>query len=234
MISGQRPLRHRLPSHPSFPGHPERMSEIPEAKAALRRRSRRRRREAAGGEAGGAGASAAAQVCRRLLESLAIPAEAAVSGYWPLRDELDPRPILSALAARGQRLCLPVVVEAGAALVFRAWRPDTVLEPAAFGTEVPGPDCPVVEPDILLVPLLAFDRRGYRLGYGGGFYDRTLAALRGRRPVVAVGLAFAAQEVAEVPVEAGDEVLDRIVTEQEVLVPPDQTAGPRANGLERT
>lgn len=228
MISGQRPLRHRLSSHPSFPGPPERMSEIPEAKAALRRRSRQRRGEAARGE----GASAAAQVCRRLLESLAIPAEAAVSGYWPLRDELDPRPILSALAARGQRLCLPVVVEAGAALAFRAWRPDTPLEPAAFGTEVPGPDCPVVEPDILLVPLLAFDRRGYRLGYGGGFYDRTLAALRGRRPVVAVGLAFAAQEVAEVPVEAGDEALDRIVTDREVLVPPGLTAGSGRDGLE--
>ena len=204
------------------------MSEIPEAKAALRRRSRQRRGEAARGE----GASAAAQVCRRLLESLAIPAEAAVSGYWPLRDELGPRPSLSALAARGQRLCLPVVVEAGAALAFRAWRPDTPLEPAAFGTEVPGPDCPVVEPDVLLVPLLAFDRRGYRLGYGGGFYDRTLAALRGRRPVVAVGLAFAAQEVAEVPVEAGDEALDRIVTDREVLVPPGLTAGSGRDGLE--
>ncbi len=201
------------------------MSQTLEAKAALRRRSRQRRSEAARDEQAGDGASAAAQVCRRLLESLAVPAAATVAGYWPLRDELDQRPILAALAAGGQRLCLPVVVEAGAALVFRAWRPDTPLEPAAFGTEVPGPDCPVVEPDILLVPLLAFDRRGYRLGYGGGFYDRTLAALRGRRPVVAVGLAFAAQEVAEVPVEASDEALDRIVTEREVLVPPDRAAG---------
>ena len=148
-----------------------------------------------------------------------------MAGYWPLRDEMDPRPVLSALAARGQRLCLPVVVEAGAALAFRAWQPDAPLEPAAFGTRVPGPDCPAVAPDILLVPLLAFDRRGRRLGYGGGFYDRTLAALRGRRAIVAVGLAFAAQEAAEVPVEAGDEALDRIVTEREVVTPEPFAAG---------
>lgn len=196
------------------------MTKILEAKAALRRTSRQRRREAASG-----GDKAATGVCRRLLDSLVIPAEATVSGYWPLRDELDPRPILSALAARGQRLCLPVVVESGAALVFRGWRPDMSLEPAAFGTQVPGADCPILEPDILLVPLLAFDRRGHRLGYGGGFYDRTLAGLRGRRPVLAVGLAFAAQEVDEVPVEAGDQPLDRVVTEREVMTPEHRAAG---------
>ena len=218
MISGQRPLRHR-PSCPlSFPGYLEFMTEIFEAKAALRRTSRQRRREAAS-------SGDSAVVCRRLLDSLAIPADATVSGYWPLRDELDPRPILSALATRGQRLCLPVVVESGAPLVFRGWKPDVSLEPAAFGTQVPGADCPVLEPDLLLVPLLAFDRRGFRLGYGGGFYDRTLATLRGRRPVLAVGLAFAAQEVDAVPVEAGDERLDRIVTEREVMTPERGAAG---------
>ncbi len=218
MISGQRPLRHR-PSCPlSFPGYLEFMTEIFEAKAALRRTSRQRRREAAS-------SGDSAVVCRRLLDSLAIPADATVSGYWPLRDELDPRPILSALATRGQRLCLPVVVESGAPLVFRGWKPDVSLEPAAFGTQVPGADCPVLEPDLLLVPLLAFDRRGFRLGYGGGFYDRTLATLRGRRPVLAVGLAFAAQEVDAVPVEAGDEPLDRIVTEREVMTPERGAAG---------
>ncbi len=199
------------------------MSKILEAKAALRRSSRQRRREAAGRSA-----SAAAQVCGLLLDSIDLPPAATLSAYWPLRDELDPRPILSALAARGQRLCLPVVVEPGAALVFRGWRPDTALEPAAFGTQVPGPDCPVLEPDVLLVPLLAFDRRGHRLGYGGGFYDRTLAGLRACRPVLAIGLAFAAQEVDEVPVEAGDQPLDRIVTEREVIAP-----GSLAAGLER-
>ncbi|MDJ0938000.1 MAG: 5-formyltetrahydrofolate cyclo-ligase [Kiloniellales bacterium] len=194
------------------------MTEIFEAKAALRRTSRQRRREAAS-------SGVSAVVCRRLLDSLAIPADATVSGYWPLRDELDPRPILSALATRGQRLCLPVVVESGAPLVFRGWKPDVSLEPAAFGTQVPGADCPVLEPDLLLVPLLAFDRRGFRLGYGGGFYDRTLATLRGRRPVLAVGLAFAAQEVDAVPVEAGDEPLDWIVTEREVMTPERGAAG---------
>lgn len=220
MISGQRPLRHRLSCPLSFPDYLEFMTEIFEAKAALRRTSRQRRREAASG-----GDSAAAEVCRRLLDSLFIPADATLSGYWPLRDELDPRPILSALASRGQRLCLPVVVESGAPLVFRGWRPDVSLEPADFGTQVPGADCPVLEPEILLVPLLAFDRRGHRLGYGGGFYDRTLASLRGRRPVLAVGLAFAAQEVDEVPVEPGDQPLDRIVTEREVVVPDHGAAG---------
>ncbi len=218
MISGQRPLRHR-PSCPlSIPGYLEFMTEIFEAKAALRRTSRQRRREAASG-------GDSAVVCRRLLDSLAIPADATVSGYWPLRDELDPCPILSALATRGQRLCLPVVVESGAPLVFRGWRPDVSLEPADFGTQVPGADCPVLEPEILLVPLLAFDRQGHRLGYGGGFYDRTLAGLRGRRPVLAVGLAFAAQEVDKVPVELGDQPLDRIVTEREVIVPDHGAAG---------
>ena len=223
MISGQRPLRHRPSCSHSFPDHLEFMTEIFEAKAALRRTSRRRRREASS-----CGDSAATAVCKRLLETLAIPAEATVSGYWPLRDELDPRPILSALAARGQRLCLPVVVESGAALVFRDWRPEVSLEPADFGTQVPGADCPILEPDYLLVPLLAFDRRGHRLGYGGGFYDRTLASLRARRPVLAVGLAFATQEVEAVPVEAGDQPLDRIITEREVMIP-----APGAVGLER-
>ena len=224
MISGQRPSRHRLSlRRVQVPNSLEAMTEILEAKAALRRSSRQRRREAASG-----GPRAASEVCRRLLASLVIPVGSTVAGYWPLRDEMDPLPVLSALAARGQRLCLPVVVGAGAALAFRAWQPDAPLEPAAFGTRVPGPDCPAVAPDILLVPLLAFDRRGRRLGYGGGFYDRTLAALRGRRAIVAVGLAFAAQEAAEVPVEAGDEALDRIVTEREVVTPE-----PFASGRER-
>ena len=196
------------------------MTKISEAKAALRRTSRQRRREAAK-----SGTAAAAQVCARLLDTLAIPQDAVVSGYWPLRDELDPRPILSALAARGQGLCLPVVLEAGAPLAFRGWRPDTPLQPAVFGTRVPGPDRPAVEPDVLLVPLLAFDRRCHRLGYGGGFYDRTLAGLRARRAVLAVGLAFAAQEVEAVPVEAGDEPLDRVVTEREVLAKQALAAG---------
>jgi len=146
-----------------------------------------------------------------------VPAGAAVSGYWPMRSELDPRPILTALSARGHPLCLPVVAGKARPLVFRAWHPGDALVAGGYGTQVPDAGQEVVVPHLLLVPLLAFDRAGYRLGYGGGFYDRTLAALRAAGPVVAVGLAFCAQEVDTVPHDATDARLDWIVTEAEAI-----------------
>ena len=188
------------------------MTVTHEAKSDLRRMAAARRTEAAAAapEAGGA-------VRDRLRAALRVPEAAVVSGYWPMRGELDPRPALLALAAAGHPLCLPVVAGKGRPLIFRAWAPGADLVPGAFGAEVPVPESPVLQPSLLLVPLLAFDRRGYRLGYGGGFYDRTLAALRRAREVTAVGLAFAAQEVDQVPAEATDERLDWIVTEGEAL-----------------
>ncbi len=186
------------------------MTTIHDAKSDLRRRAQVRRSEAAAPDAGPA-------VRDRLQAALRMPERAVVSGYWPMRGELDPRPVLLALAAAGHELCLPVVAGKGLPLLFRAWAPGDELVSGTFGAEVPAPEAPVLQPSFLLVPLLAFDRRGYRLGYGGGFYDRTLAALRRAGEVTAVGLAFAAQEVEEVPAAATDERLDWIVTEHEAL-----------------
>ena len=182
------------------------------AKVALRGRMAELRRRAA------AVAPAAAEAVReRALADLSFPPGAVVSAYWPLRDELDPRPVMLALAAQGRQLCLPVVERSEAPLVFRAWHPGDPLAEARFGTQIPYDTAPVVTPDILLIPLLAFDGRGGRLGYGGGFYDRTLAGLRSAKAVTAIGLAYAGQQVEQVPSEATDQRLDALVTERGVL-----------------
>jgi len=136
-----------------------------------------------------------------------------VSGFWPIGDEIDIRPLLLALAGRGHVLALPATPRRGDPLTFHRWRPGERLIPERFGTFRPEAD-PVV-PDLLLVPLLAFDRAGWRLGYGGGFYDRTLAGLPGRRTI---GCAFAAQQIEQVPVEAHDRRLDAVATEEGVLL----------------
>ena len=131
-----------------------------------------------------------------------------------MRDELDPRPTLSELSARGCRIALPMVVGKGEPLLFRAWDGDEPLQDGPYGTMQPGDDADVLEPLLLLVPMLAFDRAGRRLGYGGGFYDRTLAALRGRFAVQAIGIAYAEQEVEAVPAGPEDARLDGVVTER--------------------
>ena len=182
-----------------------------EAKRAARARARRRRRaacEAAGPRAGEAAA-------RNFLAAIEPPPGCVVSGYWPLDDELDPRPLLEALHARGHVCGLPVVVGKGRPLVFRAWAPGQRLVPAVLGISVPAKDAPEVTPEVVLAPLLAFDGRGFRLGQGGGYYDRTLAALRiGAAPVLAVGMGFAAQRLARVPSDDSDQRLDWVVTER--------------------
>ncbi|KFE36914.1 5-formyltetrahydrofolate cyclo-ligase [Thioclava atlantica] len=136
-----------------------------------------------------------------------------LAGYWPIRTEPDPRP---AMEAHGGPLCLPVVVGQGRPLEFHRWSPGAPMIEGVFGAHVPAQAEEVI-PEVLIVPLLAFDTRGYRLGYGGGFYDRTLERLRARGPVTAIGFAFAAQEVGEVPTEPTDQPLDLIVTEAGVL-----------------
>ncbi|MGI1662708.1 5-formyltetrahydrofolate cyclo-ligase [Palleronia sp. KMU-117] len=135
----------------------------------------------------------------------------ALSGYLPIRSEADPTPAMTAMARHGP-VGVPEVVGRGLPLRFRRWTPGAVLEEGVFGVMVPK-DAAEVVPSVLIVPMLAFDARGYRLGYGGGFYDRTLAALREAGDVFALGLAFAAQEVDALPVEATDQPLDAIVTE---------------------
>jgi 5-formyltetrahydrofolate cyclo-ligase len=119
-------------------------------------------------------------------------------------------------------VALPVVTARGLPLGFRRWRPGDVLVSGAFGLLVPGPSAEPVMPQLVLVPLLAFDRQGGRLGYGAGFYDRTLAVLRAAGPVIAIGVAYADQEVPAVPVEPHDQPLDWIATEREILAVPGQ------------
>ncbi|MCK6452254.1 MAG: 5-formyltetrahydrofolate cyclo-ligase [Alphaproteobacteria bacterium] len=146
------------------------------------------------------------------------PPGAVVSAFWPMGDEIDVRPLLERLDALGYRCSLPVTVGRGKPLVFRRWSPGLALVPGGFGTSVPPEDQPLATPDLLIVPLLAFDRQGYRLGYGGGFYDRTLEALRAAgRPHLAVGVGYAGQEVARVPHHEGDQRLDWVVTERDAF-----------------
>lgn len=146
---------------------------------------------------------------------LAAHAGKVLSGYMPMRTEID---CLPAMEAHRGRVCVPVIPGAAQPLRFREWHAGANMVAGDFGALIPaGGDWLV--PQVLIVPLLAFDRRGYRLGYGGGFYDRSLEGLRAAGPVTAIGFAFAAQEVDEVPTEPTDQPLDLIVTEAGVVVP---------------
>jgi 5-formyltetrahydrofolate cyclo-ligase len=136
-----------------------------------------------------------------------------LSGYMAMRTEIDP---LAAMAGHRGPVCVPVIVGKARPLAFRAWSLQAEMTGGEFGALIPASG-DWLEPQVLIVPLLAWDRRGYRLGYGGGFYDRTLQGLRALRPTVAVGFAFAAQEVAAVPIDATDQRLDLMVTEQGVV-----------------
>lgn len=152
---------------------------------------------------------AARRVTANLPEGWPETPVATYGVYHPIGSELDP----GAIRIAGARQALPVVVDRDASLVFRLYQPGDPLEPDALGLPAPTQDVEVVFPDVVFVPLLAFDRRGGRLGQGGGFYDRTLAALRARGPVLAVGLAYAGQEVDHLVLEPHDQRLDAILTE---------------------
>jgi 5-formyltetrahydrofolate cyclo-ligase len=192
---------------------PEIEVETTAAKTAMRARAKARR----GRIAAGTRRRAPDRVAKNLLRDIALPSGSVISAYWPLPDELDTGPLLAMLAAAGHQVALPVVVASGAPLQFRRWRPGMQLCRGGFGVLVPPDDAEVVEPRIVLAPLLAFDDHGYRLGYGGGYYDRTLRARRaGQELFLAIGLAFAEQEVAEVPHGPNDERLDWLVTERDV------------------
>lgn len=140
-----------------------------------------------------------------------------VSGFMPLKSEINPLPLLRKLAGEGARLALPVVGGRGQPLVMREWTWGEPLAAGVWGIREPLAQAPAVDPDIVLTPLLAFDRARHRLGYGGGYYDLTIAQLRGRKTIVAVGLAFAVQEVFTVPVTPRDAPLDLVLTEREVI-----------------
>jgi 5-formyltetrahydrofolate cyclo-ligase len=177
-------------------------------KEAMRREADLRRRAAAE-----ACPDAGDRLRDHLVAGVPIPDAAIVAAFWPMGNEIDVRPTMEALLERGNPVCLPIVEGRDRPLVFRDWTMETVLEPAGFNTSVPPETSALVEPDVLLVPLLAFDRDGFRLGYGAGYYDRTLSALRAEKKITAVGVAYAAQEVPAVPREAHDQPLDWIVTE---------------------
>jgi 5-formyltetrahydrofolate cyclo-ligase len=145
---------------------------------------------------------------------------AIVSGFLPIKSEINPLPLMRKLAGAGARLALPVVAGAGRPLIMRAWSFGEPLEAGVWGIREPSARAPAVLPDVLIVPLLAFDRRGQRIGYGAGYYDMTIAALRAERAVVAVGIAFAAQEIEQVPASPRDAPLDLVLTEREVIKPP--------------
>jgi 5-formyltetrahydrofolate cyclo-ligase len=140
-----------------------------------------------------------------------------VAGYAPIRREIDPVPLMRKLAAQGAQLALPAVMARGKSLAFRAWSPDDRLMLGPLGILEPSPAAAEMIPDIMLVPLAAFDRLGHRIGYGAGHYDHTLAHLRKVKPIVAIGLAFAAQEIETVPALAHDVALDYVLTETQVL-----------------
>jgi 5-formyltetrahydrofolate cyclo-ligase len=159
---------------------------------------------------------AAAAIAARAFP-LIIAAGTIVSGFMPLKSEINPLPLMRKLADAGARLALPVVVGRGKPLIMRSWQWGEPLVPGVWGIREPGPAAAEVQPDILLVPLLAFDRSGHRIGYGAGYYDLTIAQLRARKPIAAIGIAFAAQEVEAVPRTAFDAQLDLVLTESETI-----------------
>jgi 5-formyltetrahydrofolate cyclo-ligase len=161
-------------------------------------------------------AAAAAAIAARALPFALAPG-AVVAGYAPIRGEIDPLPLMKELAGRGARLALPVVTRQGEPLIFRAWRDGEALTRSALGIREPPAGAAELIPDIVLVPLAAFDARGHRIGYGAGHYDRTLDCLRAQRPLIAAGLAFAVQQIETVPAAAHDVVLDYVLTEQQTL-----------------
>ncbi len=174
---------------------------IDEAKATARKAAFAARKEAF--------ARGQGQAAELLADVLAPHRGKALAGYMAMRTEIDPT---AAMAAHPGPVGVPVILGAGQALKFREWSPGCAMVAGEFGALIPAEGA-WVEPEVVIVPLVGFDARGYRLGYGGGFYDRTLAGLRARHPVLAVGFAFAAQELPEVPIDQYDQRLDVIVTE---------------------
>jgi 5-formyltetrahydrofolate cyclo-ligase len=183
--------------------------DIADVKDRLRQSVRERRRLVTPEQAQKAGIDLA----QGFAKHCTIPPKSTVSAYWPSRYEIDPRPLMAMLSGQGHRICLPVVVERDQPLIFRAYRAREPLV-KGNGAMVPDPAAPELEPDVLLVPLVAFDRQGGRLGQGAGYYDRTLEKLRTRRAVQAIGIAYALQEVDAVPLADYDQSLDGVLTEQ--------------------
>ncbi|MCA8883387.1 MAG: 5-formyltetrahydrofolate cyclo-ligase [Rhodobacteraceae bacterium] len=187
-----------------------------DAKAAARKAAFKRR-------AAAHAAVDAAPAQTRLWEVLSQTPGAVLAGYMPMRSEIDPLPVMGRWAEAAP-VCVPVILGAGQALAFHRWHPGAPMQDGPFGARIPAAADPVT-PAVLIVPLVAFSRAGGRLGYGGGYYDRTLQALRAAGPVRAIGFAYAAQEDAALPLEAVDQPLDAIVTERALILPGGGDAG---------
>jgi len=161
----------------------------------------------------------AAEIIAARVFPVAVAAGAIVSGFSPMKSEINPVPLMRQLADVGVQLALPAVAGKGKPLIMRAWTFGEPLAAGVWGIREPKSEAPEVAPDILIVPLLAFDRRGHRIGYGAGYYDLTIAALRARKPITAIGIAFAAQEIDAVPNTPRDARLDYVLTEKEIIMP---------------
>jgi 5-formyltetrahydrofolate cyclo-ligase len=160
---------------------------------------------------------AAAETIAARAFPIPIPPGAIVSGFSALKSEINPVPLMRRLAEAGVRLALPIVVGRGKPLTFRGWSFGDPFRAGVWGIREPLPEAPEVDPDILLVPMLAFDRAGQRIGYGAGYYDMSIARLRAVKPITAVGIAYAAQEIPHVPATPRDAPLDLVLTEREVI-----------------
>lgn len=208
-----------MTEHPDHPSH-----TLASRKEALRRNALARRDQFAANPVNAVAAAKA--VADRIIAlrdiaghplSMLLGKNVTVAGYWPIRSELDPRPLMTGLASHGTTLALPVVSPSG--LIFRRWQQETKLSAAGFGTLGPDHTQPIVDPDVLLVPMAAFDRTGHRLGYGKGHYDGAIARLSARKNrFLTVGLAFDVQEIDHVPAEPHDQPLDVIITPVQSMI----------------
>jgi 5-formyltetrahydrofolate cyclo-ligase len=191
------------------------MNDLTNLKAALREEAFARRREAHAADLA-ANDEASRAAMEHFLAARLHTGAGVISGYRPIRTEIDPTPLMEALHAAGHRLCVPVIQGKGLALKFREWRPDAEMVEGEFGALVPASG-DWLEPRLLIAPLLAFDTQGWRLGYGGGFYDRSLQGLRAERRTLAVGFAYSAQQVDAVPHDPTDQPLDAVATEHGLM-----------------
>lgn len=161
--------------------------------------------------------AAAVEVVTQRPFPVAVTAGTIMSGYSPMKSEFNPVPLMRKLADAGAKLALPVTPKRGNPLIMRAWTFGDELASGVWGIREPKPEAPEVFPDIMLVPLAAFDRTGHRIGYGAGYYDMTIARIRAMKPVTAIGLAFAVQEIGKVPATSFDQQLDLVLTESELI-----------------
>ncbi len=187
-------------------------ASIEDRKAVLRREAIARR-DALPAE----GRKSAAETIAARRFPIAIAPGMIVSGFMPLKSEINPLPLMQKLAEAGVALALPAIAGRSKPLIMRSWAWGEALDRGQWGIREPKPEAPAIAPDILLVPLLAFDRAGHRIGYGAGYYDMTIAALRALKAVTAVGIGFAAQEIGAVPATPRDARLDLVLTEREVI-----------------